>query len=374
MIKSRAFWIGLLGSAAFLGIFFFAIVDDFDQVVDAFASANYIYAIPSLAFYTLALWFRTVRWRYLLKPFTGQSTRRALFPVVVVGYMANNLIPLRIGELVRAYYLSLRESVSTMAGFGTVALERASDVIALLLLVAIAAVVGALGFQTTVSGVADQVPGGVAVLTIGALLPFVAVFAVVAYVVVMSPESIRGLIARMLFMLPPRVRVKIINPAINLIEGLTVIRTWRGLLKVIALSIPVWIAEITMYYVIGLGFDIRLEFGGQLEFIAAIVAFGAAANLAGILPSSAGSLGPFELLGAAALTTLGIDGDVAAAYALTVHVVLWAPVTLAGAVLLFVDRTSFVNLARGARSVSGGNRNRASTSSQGSENHAELRT
>ena len=373
MIKSRAFWIGLLGSAVFLGIFFFAIVDDFDQVVDVFASANYIYAIPSLAFYTLALWFRTVRWRYLLKPFTGESTRRALFPVVVVGYMANNLIPLRIGELMRAYYLSLRENVGTMAGFGTVALERASDVIALLLLVAIAAVVGAIGFQTTVSGVAEQVPGGVTVLTIGALLPFVAVFAVVAYVVVMSPESIRRLMGGMFFMVPPRIRVKIINLAINLIEGLTVIRTWQGLLKVIALSIPVWVAEITMYYVIALGFDIRPEFGSQIEFVAAIVAFGAAANLAGILPSSAGSLGPFELLGAAALTTLGIDGDVAAAYALTVHVVLWAPVTIAGAIILFFDRTSFVNLARGARTVRGRRRKSTSNAPHVSENPAELK-
>ena len=372
MIKSRAFWIGLIGSAAFLGIFFFAIIDDFDQVVDVFASANYIYAVPSLAFYTLALWFRTVRWRYLLKPFTGESTRRGLFPVVVVGYMANNLIPLRIGELMRAYYLSLRESVGTMTGFGTVALERASDVIALLLLVAIAAVAGAIGFQTTVSGVADQVPGGVAVLTIGALLPFVAVFTVVVYVVVMSPKSIRRLMGGMLFMIPPRLRVRIINLAMNLIEGLTVIRTWQGLLKVIALSIPVWIAEITMYYVIALGFDIRPEFGSQIEFVAVIVAFGAAANLAGILPSSAGSLGPFELLGAAALTTLGIDGDVAAAYALTVHVVLWGPVTIAGAVMLFFDRTSFVNLARGARSVGGRRRNIASIATQAPENSAEL--
>lgn len=372
MIKSRTFWIGLLGSAAFLGIFFFAIIDDFDQVLDVFASANYIYAIPSLAFYTLALWFRTARWRYLLKPFTGESTRRALFPVVVVGYMANNLIPLRIGELMRAYYLSLRESISAMAGFGTVALERASDVIALLLLVAITAVAGAIGFQTTVSGVADQVPGGVTVLAIGALLPFAAVFAVVAYVVITSPESVRRIIVGMLFMIPPRIRVKIINLAMNLIEGLTVIRTWQGLLKVIALSIPVWIAEITMYYVIALGFDIRSEFSSQIEFIAAIVAFGAAANLAGILPSSAGSLGPFELLGAAALTTLGIDGDVAAAYALTVHVVLWGPVTIAGAVLLFLDRTSFVNLARGARSVRGRRHNPPSNASHVSDNPAEL--
>ena len=372
MIKSRAFWIGLLGSVAFLGIFFFTIVDDFDQVVDVFASANYVYTIPSLVFYTLALWFRTTRWRYLLKPFTGESTRRALFPVVVVGYMANNLIPLRIGELMRAYYLSLREGISTMAGFGTVALERASDVIALLLLVAIAAVAGAIGFQTTVSGVADQVPGGIVVLTIGALLPFVAVFAVVAYVVLMSPESIRRLMGGLFFMIPPRLRVKIINLAMNLIEGLTVIRTWQGLLKVIVLSIPVWVAEITMYYVIALGFDIRAEFGSQIEFIAAIVAFGAAANLAGILPSTAGSLGPFELLGAAALTTLGIDGDVAAAYALTVHIVLWGPVTIAGAVLLFFDRTSFVNLARGARSASSRKPNLAKNAKQVSENPAEL--
>ena len=77
------------------------------------------------------------------------------------------------------------------------------------------------------------------VLTIGALLPFVAVFAVVAYVVVMSPESIRRLMGRVLFMLSPRVRIKIIDLAMNLIEGLTVIRTWKGLLKVIALSLPV---------------------------------------------------------------------------------------------------------------------------------------
>ena len=369
MIKSRAFWIGLLGSAAFLGILAIFFVDH-EKVGEVLVSANYVYALPSLLFYTLALWFRTVRWRYLLKPISGGETKRALFPVVVVGYMANNLIPVRIGELMRAYYLTLREGVSTMATFGTVALERASDVIALLLLVAIAAVFGAIGVQSTVGTIAEDVPGGVPVLIIGALLPFIAVFAVVAYVVVVSPVKIRTMLAGMLVFLSARLRARIVGAAMNLIEGLTVVRTWHGLVKVILLSLPVWISEIAMYYVIALGFDIRSAFDSQLQFVAAIVAFGAAANLAGVLPSSAGSWGPFDFFGAAALTALGLDAEIAAAYALTVHVVLWGPVTIAGALLLFADKTSMANLARGARAA----RRRAIASSKSADDVYERRT
>ena len=350
MIKSRAFWIGLLGSVAFLGIMVVFFVD-YGKVREVLRSANYVYTAPSLLLYLLALWFRTVRWRYLLNPITGGQTKRALFPVVVVGYMANNLIPVRIGELMRAYYLTLREGISTFAGFGTVALERASDVIALLLLVAIAAVLGAIGLQSAVNSIAEDVPGGVTVLTLAALLPFLAVFSVVAYVVIVSPENIRRMLGWLLVVGSPALRRRIVDTAMNLIAGLMVVRTWRGLLRVILLSLPVWIAEIGMYYVIALGFDIRSVFDSQLQFIAAIVAFGAAANLAGVLPSSAGSWGPFDFFGAAALTALGLDAEVAAAYAVTVHVVLWGPVTLAGALLLLADKTSMANLARGAKAA-----------------------
>ena len=347
MIKSRAFWIGLLGSAAFLGIMAVLFVD-YEKLVDVLSSANYAYAVPSLLLYILALWFRTIRWRYLLRPIVKGETKRALFPVVVVGYMANNLIPVRIGELMRAYYLTLREGVSTLATFGTVALERAADVIALLLLFAVAVAFGAIGLQSTVGAFADQVPGGLTVLTIAALLPFAGAFAVVAYIVIVSPEQIRRILAGMLVFLPARVRARIVAIAMNLVAGLTVVRTWRGLIKVIALSVPVWLSEIAMYYVIALGFDIRASFDSQLQFVAAIVAFGVAANIAGVLPSSAGSWGPFDFFGAAALTALGLHPEVAAAYALTVHVVLWAPVTIAGALILLADRTSMANLARGA--------------------------
>jgi hypothetical protein len=67
------------------------------------------------------------------------------------------------------------------------------------------------------------------------------------------------------------------------------------------------------------------------------------------LPSTAGSWGPFDFFGAAALVALGVGQEVAAAYALTVHVVLWVPPTVVGAVLLILDGNSLSNLMKSAK-------------------------
>ena len=68
----------------------------------------------------MAVGFRTLRWRLLLSHLKSIPTTR-LFPVVVVGYMANNLSPARRGELVRSYYLSRRERCSASAALATIA-------------------------------------------------------------------------------------------------------------------------------------------------------------------------------------------------------------------------------------------------------------
>ena len=80
-----------------------------------------------------------------------------------------------------------------------------------------------------------------------------------------------------------------------------------------------------------------------------ILVFTSAANLAGVLPSTAGSWGPFDFFGAAALIALGVGQEVAAAYALTVHVILWIPPTILGVLLLVLDDRSLSGLMRGAK-------------------------
>jgi uncharacterized protein (TIRG00374 family) len=344
---NKAFWLGTIGSVAFLAVFVVLFVD-FDTIGDVLSNANYAYVAPSLVFYFLAVWFRTERWKFLLKPLIGQP-RRSIYSVVVVGYMANNLIPVRIGEVVRSYYLSLREKCSTPAAFGTVAVERATDVLALLFFFAVAGLMGTIGVERAVGDISSDVPGGAPVLALVALLPFVAVLAVVVVISTASSTKVLGWLDRMMFMIGRGIRTRLLSIAERLLEGLTVVSSASDLAKVFAWSLPVWASEAVMYYLIAIGFDLRPVFDSQVEFIAAILVFTSAANLAGVLPSTAGSWGPFDFFGAAALVALGVGQEVAAAYALTVHVALWVPPTVVGGVLLVMDGKSLSSLMKGAQ-------------------------
>ncbi len=365
MTRQYAFWLGLAGSLGFLAVSL-ALFVDVGKLSDALRSANYAYVAPSLVFYFMAVYFRTIRWRVLLRPIMGR-TKRPLFPVVVVGYMANNLIPLRIGEVVRCYYVSLREEVSAAGALGTVAVERASDVLALLFLLALTWPIAPL--SGAFSGVAEHVPGGAPVLAAAGLLPFLAVAAMVIAVTAISQARALSLAGWVAAPLPEAIRGRALGLIASLLQGMTVVRSPRALLTVFLLSLPVWLLEAAMYGVVALGFDLQSHFGGAMEFVAAILVFTAAANLAGTLPSSAGSLGPFDFFGATALVALGMSGrdasSVAFAYALTVHAALWAPPTLLGAVMLLLDGTSLRRLAGGARRAGSASEEAPAAASQG---------
>jgi uncharacterized protein (TIRG00374 family) len=345
LIGQRGFWLGFAGSVVFLAVFIFLFVD-FDTIGDVLRNANYAYVAPSLIFYFIAVQARSMRWRYLLRPLIGKA-RRPIYPVVVVGYMANNLIPVRIGELLRSYYLSLREPVSAAGAFGTVAVERASDVLALLFFLAVAwaflPATGAFG------DFVDEVPGGTPVLAAVALLPFLGVLAAVVVITVVSRETILRYVARILSPLPEKLHSRAMGLSASLLEGLTVVNSPKSLAVVFLYSLPVWALEAAMYYLIAMGFDLRSEFGSEVELIAVLLVFTAAANLAGVLPSSAGSWGPFDFFGAAALIALGVPNSVATGFALTVHVALWVPVTVLGAILLLLDGSSLRKLMDGLK-------------------------
>ncbi len=343
----KAFWLGAFGSVSFLGVFALFFVD-FQVIGSVLREANYAYVAPSMLCYFIAVWFRTSRWKFLLRPLIGQP-KRSIYSVVVVGYMANNLIPVRIGEVVRSYYLSLRENCSASAAFGTVAVERATDVLALLFFLAAAGLMGTIGVERAVGDISADVPGGAPVLAVVALLPFATVLMIVIIISTAGTAKVVTWIDRMMFMIGTGLKTRLLEMFERLLEGLTVVSSPSRFVKACALSVPVWAAEAGMYYLIAMSFDLRPVFDSQIELIAAILVFTSAANLAGVLPSTAGSWGPFDFFGAAALIALGVGQEIAAAYALTVHVVLWIPPTILGVVLLVLDGRSLSELMRGAK-------------------------
>src|SRR5579859_7048187 len=104
------------------------------SAVESIQHANYWFLLPALAAYFAGVWLRAVRWRVLLKPVKSIEVS-TLFPVVVIGYMANDVLPARLGEVVRAYVLGEQEDIPKTTTLATIVVERLFDGIAMLIFV-----------------------------------------------------------------------------------------------------------------------------------------------------------------------------------------------------------------------------------------------
>ena len=142
MFRSLRFWVAL--AVGVLLIALFLIATDLSEIADAFEDANYWYVAPAVVVLFLSFFLRCYRWSILMRPVAAISPRR-LFSYSIIGYMANNLIPARAGELIRAYVLGERERVSTMGTLGAIAVERLFDGCVLVLMLLTAGAVVGLG-------------------------------------------------------------------------------------------------------------------------------------------------------------------------------------------------------------------------------------
>ncbi len=134
-MKKWQFWLGVIIS---LGFIIYALQGlKLTEVFSQVQSANYAWLIPAVAVYFVAVWARTWRWDYMLRPLKKIPVRR-LFPVVVIGYMGNNVYPFRAGELLRSFVLREREGVAVGASLATVIVERVFDGLVMLVFVFVA--------------------------------------------------------------------------------------------------------------------------------------------------------------------------------------------------------------------------------------------
>ncbi|NLI17006.1 MAG: flippase-like domain-containing protein [candidate division Zixibacteria bacterium] len=99
---------------------------DYGQVAHTFAKASYIWTIPMMLSVIISMWIRAVRWRKLLLP-VRDLDYGTLYSSIMIGFMANNLLPARVGEVIRALSLSQKHQLSKTSVFATVVAERAFD-------------------------------------------------------------------------------------------------------------------------------------------------------------------------------------------------------------------------------------------------------
>ena len=317
MLRSRQVWIGFAISVIFLGLFFYQ--TDIADIWEAFKEANYAIALASLPVYFAGIWVRTIRWQYLLRPIVRVSTAR-LYPVVIIGLMANNLIPARAGELVRAYILGEREKVSKDESLGTIAVDRLFDGLTLvpMLLIVVAFVGSSEQFPLpavdwTINLV--QLAVVMSVLFGGAL----ALLVVLAFSLAARNKA-DELITKLT---PERFKSSVEGLAHSFFDGLNALRSPVDMSVAWVMSAISWLLEATMYYLVGIAFGIDVGFEHYLLATAA-------ANLAIAVLASQGGIGPFELVTKQTFIAAGVATGGAEAYAIGLHALVLLPVIVLG--------------------------------------------
>jgi uncharacterized protein (TIRG00374 family) len=326
LLRSVRVWIGIGISVLFLGLFLKS--TDFGEIKSAFEDANYYVAVASLPVYFLGIWVRTIRWQYLLRPIKRLSVWR-LYPVVIIGLMANNLIPARVGEFVRAYILGERENVSKAASLGTIAVDRLFDGLTLVpMMLILIAFVG--------SGESFQVPFGYHINLLGLSAVMAALFGAalaVLFVLAFSAAWRDRADALIMRLAPERFRDGLEGLAHSFFEGLHSLRSPVDLAIAWIMSTVSWLLEATMYYIVGLAFHIHVGFQYYLLVTAA-------ANLAISVLASQGGIGPFEVVTKQTFVAAGVSPVAKAqSFAIALHALVLLPVIAVG--LYFLTTMGF---------------------------------
>lgn len=286
----------------------------------------------ALAFYFAGVWVRAIRWSVLLRPVVPLPAR-AVFPVVVAGYAANNVLPLRTGELVRAYLLGQRHGVRKTAALATIAVERLFDGLTMLAFMLAAGTV--ISFTAELRWLALVAVGLFAALLLGLVA------------LTLGGDLRDRLLQLALGPLPARLAERVERLTESFLGGLGVLTRRADLLLVAGTSLVAWGFEASMYWTIARGFDADLV--EAMGAAAALLTTGVA-NLWTLVPSAPGYVGPFEHGVSLTLRdALGVPGGTALSYAILLHAALWVPITVAGAIVWWRLHLSLADVRRAGR-------------------------
>jgi uncharacterized protein (TIRG00374 family) len=318
-MKSWKFWLGVLISVVCL---YWALHEkDFPSIWESLKTAQYLWILPGIAVYFVAVYVRAWRWHYMLRPLKKIPTR-TMFPIVCIGYMGNNIYPARAGEVLRAVVLKRREGVPISASLATVVVERIFDGVVMLGFVflnlpELARLTGSSGVVGGLN-IRDLTLIG-AVAFFGALL----VFLLAAMFPKITERIVNAFIDRFL---PVKIREKTRGLALRFLSGLEALRSPTDALMIFLTTVIIWLLETGKYWLVMHAFPMIIN----VSFFALMLMNGIV-NLMTTLPAAPGYVGTFDAPGIALLQAYGVNGNIATSYTLVLHMALWLPITALGA-------------------------------------------
>lgn len=248
-----------------------------------------------LVIYTGATLLRGWRWHTILRHAHVDHARADAYALTVVGYMGNNVLPARSGELLRVFLLGERSNARRRVILGSIIGERFLDLLTIVTLFA----------ALTAVGVADR-PLGLGPLAL------VAVFATAGLASLWLLKAVRrrGRLERF---------AELVRPFAH---GTRVLVGWIGLVLA-AVTVAVWLLEAVIFWLVGDSLHLEIT-PVEALFLVVLTSFVA------IIPSAPGYIGTFEAAVVFGLDAIGIEGGQAVAFALLIRFLLYVPITIAG--------------------------------------------
>jgi glycosyltransferase 2 family protein len=311
-------WQALLGIVVSATLLWWSLKDvNFAEVLLHLREARLFPIIAGVVMATLTFVLRIFRWQLLLRGEDGSRLPpRPLWHAIAMGFMANNVLPLRIGEVVRTFAATRLAHVRFTAALSSIAVERMFD----------ALTVGFfLGLGLLLAGLpADAEVGGVHMGRLATLVGIAAVAGLaMAGAVVAFPKAAEATIRKLVPF--KKVADRLVTIIEGIRQGLSALQSPMRILGVVLWSLAVWGLSALSFYVMFGAFGIdQVSFAGAL-LMQSLIMLGIA------VPSTPGYVGVFEAPIIAVLGLYHVDASLAATYAFSYHITTFIPITLLGA-------------------------------------------
>lgn len=299
---------------------------EWQDVVEALRHAEWVYLLIAIPVYLTSYVFRAMAWRMILKE---AVSFRKVFLTMHVGYLLNNILPFRMGELGRAYLLGREENLRFWRAFSSIIIERVFDMI-----MAVAILMGTLPFVLN-TGNTRQIASlvGAAVL-LGLVL---------LYLLARNRQWALTQFERLGERWPIVLRLGK-DRLEAFLEGLSALTSLRRFLGVFGLMVISWILAIAIQYLI-----LRSFYPGA-QLLHGAFSLGSS-SLGVAVPSSPGYLGVYEAVVVAALSVFAIPPSTAFAHAVTAHILYILLTGTFGTYTLIISDISLTKIFQSVRNI-----------------------
>lgn len=278
--------------------------------------ADFLLLGTAVTIATITFLLRALRWRVLLAPIHPGTSLRSRFAAVNIGFMANNLLPARVGEFARAYALARMEPVPASGAFASLVVERFLDGLAIVFFMLLA--IAAPGFPR------DMLSGGTALAgVIQGVMAILGVLLTFMILLLLFPRPVVAMGERISEFLPRKMARLLVDSLKAFLDGLKIFQSPRLLALAILWSLVIWAWQSLAFWVGFRAFGIQVGYDAAL-FVNATVAF-----LVGV-PAAPGFFGTFHAGARMGLAAYGVPAAPTLAFAVGFHLGGFFPVTFIG--------------------------------------------